>query len=57
MDGDQLGESTLHPDGQRTLIRYTVESAEKELNRMAYLESNKNELLKDIKVNKIDLIG
>lgn len=57
MNPKQLAESTLHPDSNRTLIQYTMESAAKEIEMMRYLESNKTELLKDIKVSRLDIMG
>lgn len=56
MDEDQLAESALHPDSDRTLIRYTVDDIKKEIEAMRYIESNKSELLKDIKVCKADVM-
>ena len=47
MNPDMLGLSTLRPDGDRTLVRYNVESIENELNEMRYINSNKDLLLKD----------
>lgn len=58
MNAKQLAESTLHPDSPyRTLLRYTVESAKEELEMIKYLESNKQELIKDVKVSRIDLMN
>lgn len=57
MKGYQLAESTLHPDSDRTLYRYTLEDAVKEIEMIRYYESNKNELFKDVKVTRLDLIG
>lgn len=57
MNADELAESTLHPDSNRTLLQYTLESAQAEISRIDYLESNKNEYLQDIKVSRMDLIG
>lgn len=58
MDPEQLAESTMHPDSPyRTLIRYTLESAKEEIEMIRYLESNRQELVKDIKVSRIDLMG
>lgn len=58
MDPEQLAESTMHPDSSyRTLMRYTLESAKEEIEMIRYLESNRQELVKDIKVSRIDLMG
>ena len=55
MNGKDLFESTLDASN-RTLIRYTIEDVKKEIETIQYLESNKNELLKDIKVSRMDII-
>ena len=47
MNPDMLGLSTLRPDGDRTLVQYTVEAIENEINEMRYINSNKDLLLKD----------
>ena len=47
MDPSMLASSTLNPNGDRTLVRYTVEDIEKELEEMRYINSNKDLLLKD----------
>lgn len=47
MEPKMLGISTLRPDGDRTLVQYTVQSIEKELEEMRYINSNKDLLLKD----------
>jgi DNA gyrase subunit B len=49
MDADQLAESALHPDMNRTLIQYTVKDIEKEINEIRAIESNKDVLLKEIR--------
>ena len=48
MDAKMLGPSTLRPDGDRLLVRYTFEDVEKELEYMRYINSNKDMLLSDI---------
>ena len=55
MNGEQLKESTLHPDSNRTLIRYTVEDVKAEIEAIKALETDKSVLLKDIKITKYDL--
>lgn len=57
MNSLQLADSTLHPDSNRTLIRYTLEDAIKEIDAIRYLESNKFDLIKDVKASRIDIIG
>lgn len=57
MNPKQLADSTLHPDSNRTLIQYTIESATEEIEMMRYLESNKTDLIKDIKVSRLDIMG
>ena len=47
MNPVMLAESTLKPDGDRKLVRYTVEDIEKELQEMRYINSNKDLLLKE----------
>jgi DNA gyrase subunit B len=56
MNPEQLGETALHPDSDRTLIRYTVEDITKEIEAIRYIESNKNKLLQDVKVSKMDIM-
>ena len=48
MNADELGRSTLRPDGDRQLIRYTVEDIESQIQEMRYINSNKDTLLNDI---------
>lgn len=57
MDPDELGISTILP-GERTLIRYTVESVKEEVVTIRSFESNKKKLLELTgTVNRKDLIG
>lgn len=57
MNPEQLAESTMHPDSPyRTLLKYTIESAKEEIETIRYLESNRNDLIKDVKVSRIDLL-
>lgn len=55
MNPGQLNESTFSIEN-RTLLRFNVEDIKKEIDGIRYLETNKNELLKDIKVTKQDLM-
>lgn len=55
MNGEQLAESTLHPDSNRTLMRYTIEDVKAEIDAIKAIESDKSILLKDIKVTKSDI--
>ena len=55
MNPQQLADSTLHPDSDRTLIQYTIDDVKSEIETIQYLESNKGELIKDIKVARSDI--
>ena len=57
MDPDQLSESTLYPGSNRTLIRYTVDNIKKEIEQIRFIDGNRSELLKDVKVTKEDVLG
>ena len=57
MTDEQLAESTLYPGSNRTLIRYTVENIKKEIEQIRFIDSNRSELLKDVKVTKEDVMG
>ena len=56
MDESQLSESTIHPDKDRLLIQYTFESANEEIEAIKRLQSNKYDLIKDVKVTRQDLL-
>lgn len=57
MDPKQLAESTMHPDSpHRILLRYTVESAKEEVEMIRFIESNRQELIKDVQVTRLDLM-
>lgn len=56
MDGKRLFDSTLNPEN-RTLIRYTMESAKQEFDTIQYYEDNKKLLLTDTKVTRFDILG
>jgi len=57
MSGRQLGESTLTPEGNRTLIRYTFDDAKEEIAMIRHLESNKAKLIENIgRVSRSELI-
>lgn len=51
----QLGESALHPDGDRTLIRYTLESAKEEIETLRKIDSSMASLLREVKITKADI--
>jgi len=50
MSPQQLRESTLHPDYNRTLLRYTVNDIKREIEEIREIECNKNLLFKDIDI-------
>jgi DNA gyrase/topoisomerase IV subunit B len=52
---DQLGESAMRPDGYRTLIRYTIESAKEEIESIREVESNMYSLLRELKVDRSEV--
>lgn len=54
-DPKELGISALRPDGDRVLIRYTIESAKEEIERLRKIDSNMASLLRDVKITKVDL--
>jgi DNA gyrase subunit B len=59
MEPEELALSTILPaedNGQRVLVRYTMEDAIKEINEIRYLESNKNKLLENLNVSRIDVL-
>lgn len=51
----QLAESALHPDGDRTLIRYTLESAKEEIDTLRRIDSSMASLLREVKITKADI--
>lgn len=51
----QLGESALHPEGDRTLIRYTMESAKEEIETLRRIDSTMASLLREVKITKADI--
>ena len=54
-DDHQLAVSALRPDGDRTLIRYTIEDAKREIESIRYYESNKYDLIKNASVTRFDI--
>ena len=54
-DPKELGESALRPDGNRTLIRYTMDSAKEEIETLRRIDSSMAGLLRSIKVTKADI--
>ncbi len=56
-DPDELAESVIYPGdmGNRVLMKYTMESAKKEIETIREFESNKNLLLKDLVVTRMDI--
>jgi DNA gyrase/topoisomerase IV subunit B len=58
MNAKMLGISTLRPDGDRLLVRYTFEDINREINEMRKLNDNKELLLKGIgKIPRQDILG
>lgn len=54
-NASQLGESALHPKGDRTLIRYTIESAKEEIETLRRIDSSMASLLRDVKITKAEI--
>ena len=52
---DQLGVSALRPDGDRTLIRYTIESARDEIEAIRRIDNSMASLLRDVKITKAEI--
>lgn len=60
MDTYQLRESAMYPGMGRTLIRYTVEDAERELREIKFLNDNKRSIMSDSEIAKLsrsDILG
>lgn len=57
MDEKQLQVTTLHPDMDRTLLRFNLQSANEVVVKMRALESNKIKLLEGRRNTREDLIG
>ena len=51
MNPSELAISTVHPDYNRTLIRYTTEDMEREIQEIRRIDSNMKELLDDVDTN------
>lgn len=54
-DPEQLAISALHPDGDRTLIRYTIESAKEEVEMFRRIDNSMASLLREVKITKADI--
>ena len=54
MNSDEAAESTLSMEN-RTLIRYTLESAKEEINAIRYIDSNVSSLLSNITIKRQDV--
>lgn len=50
MTGDQIADSALHPDSDRSLLKFTLENINEEIEAIRHLESNKYLLLKDVNI-------
>ena len=59
MNADELFESTINPadNSQRTLTRYTIEDVKREIDMIKYFNTDKGELIKDMKVTRADVLG
>lgn len=51
----ELGVSALRPDGDRTLIRYTIESAKEEIETLRRIDSSMASLLREVSITKADI--
>jgi DNA gyrase/topoisomerase IV subunit B len=51
----ELAVSALHPSGDRTLIRYTMESAKDEIETLRRIDSSMASLLRDVRITKADI--
>lgn len=57
MNADRIAVSTLRPDSDRTLIRYTLEDAKEELSAIREFESDRSKLLDFVgTVKRVDLL-
>lgn len=54
-DPEQLGVSALRPDGDRTLVQYTLESAKDEIDTLRRVDSSMASLLREVKITKADI--
>lgn len=52
---DQLALSALHPKGDRTLIRYTIESAKEEIESLRRIDSSMASLLREVRITKAEI--
>lgn len=57
MNPDQLRVSTIHPDSNRVLMRYTIKDMEEDIIKMREIESNRKKLIEDITVSRHEIIG
>lgn len=56
MSGEQLRESTLDPEGTRSIIQYTAKDIIEEVETMRYLNSNMNLIGENVKIRRLDLM-
>lgn len=54
-DPEQLAVSALRPDGDRTLVRYTLESARDEIETLRRVDSSMASLLREVKITKAEI--
>lgn len=52
---DQLAVSALHPKGDRTLIRYTIENAKEEIDNLRRIDSSMASLLREVRITKAEI--
>ena len=55
MDPKQLNETVMNQIGNRSLIRYTIESAKQEIENIRHIKSNMYSLLRDIRVSRDEI--
>lgn len=59
MNPADLAKTVVYPaeyGGERLLVRYTIEDATKDIEKMRYYESNKGKLLENLKVTRFDIM-
>ena len=54
-DPEDLGESALRPDSNRTLVRYNIEDVKNEIEIMRFIDSNRGIILQDVSVTRQEI--